>query len=310
MKRILAASAVALLVVLGIAAVYGYGRVTELEVEQVTDDVYMLSGFGGNVGVLRTGTGSVVVDSMTFRMQGERIREAAERLAGPIQAVVNTHYHVGHTHGNPGFAAGTRVISTRRTLDYLVHFDPSYWQGEAAETLPNELFSDVHEVKLGGKTIRAMHLGRGHTGGDLVVLFVDDRVLHTGDLLFNRRYPNIDLEAGGSIREWIATLDRMLELDFDRVIPGHGPLTDRSGIRAFQDFLRELWEVGQQAARDGLSLEETLARKELATDEGYDVISVPLVFRLDEAFVIRRAWEEATGSVVEVEVPEVREEER
>ena len=158
-------------------------------------------------------------------------------------------------------------------------------------------------MRIGDKTIRSHHLGRGHTGGDLVVLFVEDRVLHAGDLLFVGRYPNVDLEGGGSIEAWLATLDRVLELDFDRVIPGHGPVTDREGIRAFQGFLRELWEVGQQAARESLSLERTLEVARLGSDEGFAVIGIPGVFRLDRDFVVTRAWQEATGAVKPAIVP-------
>jgi glyoxylase-like metal-dependent hydrolase (beta-lactamase superfamily II) len=188
------------------------------------------------------------------------------------------------------------VVATERTLEHLRARDAAYWEGEAALTLPSDTFSEEHELRVGDKTIRSFHLGRGHTDGDLVTLFVEDRVLVTGDLLFRFRYPNIDLEAGGSVPAWIETLDRAAELDFDRVVPGHGPITDREGIRAFQGFLRELWEVGSEAAGAGLSLDETLAQAKLTTDAGYDVIGVPFVFRLDRDFVIRRAWEEATGA--------------
>lgn len=304
MRRIVTVLAALLVVGLGFAGLRLYDSVITLESEPVGEDVWVLFGLGGNVGVLRTGAGAVVVDSMTFRMQGKRIRELAEKLAGgPTQALVNTHYHIDHSHGNPGFAPGTRVVATQRTLDYMLGLDADSWQGAAAGTLPNDLFETEHTLRIADKTIRSLHVGRGHTGGDLVVLFVEDRVLHTGDLFFNGRYPNIDLEAGGSVREWIVTLDRVLELDFDRVIPGHGPVTDRQGIVAFQRFLRELWAVGQAAAQEGLTLDETLAQKELTEDEGYGEIAVPLVFRLDRDFVIRRAWEEATGSVVPVDVP-------
>ncbi len=304
MRRVLGILFTALVLVLGVAGIYGYDTVRSLDVEPVGDDVWMITGLGGNVGVLRAGKGAVVVDSMTFRLQGERIRERAEQLAGgPVQAVVNTHYHRDHSHGNPGFAPGTRVVATELTLDYLLHFDGGSWQGAAAETLPNDVFAERHEMRIGDKTIRSHHLGRGHTGGDLVVLFVEDRVLHAGDLLFVGRYPNVDLEGGGSIEAWLATLDRVLELDFDRVIPGHGPVTDREGIRAFQGFLRELWEVGQQAARESLSLERTLEVARLGSDEGFAVIGIPGVFRLDRDFVVTRAWQEATGAVEPAIVP-------
>ena len=304
MRRNLGRIALVLGGLLAIGAIYAYQQVTSLESERVTDDVHVLFGLGGNVGVLATERGAVVVDSMTFRMQGVRIREAAEKLGrGPTQAIINTHYHLDHTHGNPAFAAGTKVWSTQRTRDYLLHFDAPYWEGGAAGTLPNQTFESAHDLVVGGKTIRLQHLGRGHTDGDLVVLFVEDRVLHTGDLFFNGRYPNIDLEAGGSVREWDATLDRVMALDFDRVIPGHGPVTDREGIRAFQRFLRELWSLAEQAAREGKSLAETQALPGLTADAGYGAIEVPFVFRLDREFVIRRAWEEATGAVSAAQVP-------
>ena len=282
----------------GAIAVYVWTGVHEFEIEELTPDVHVIFGWGGNVTVLRTGAGSVVVDTMTFRMQGAAIRELAEDLGGgPVTALVNTHYHRDHTHGNPGFAPGTRVVATERTLEHLRARDASYWEGEAALTLPSDTFSEKHELHVGDKTIRSFHLGRGHTDGDLVSLFVEDRVLVAGDLLSRFRYPGIDLEAGGSIPEWIATLDRAAALDFDRVVPGHGPITDREGIRAFQDFLRELWKVGSEAAAAGLSLDDTLAQAKLTSDAGFHTIGVPFVFRHDRDFVVRRAWEEATSAV-------------
>ena len=248
--------------------------------------------------MLRTSEGAVIVDTMTFRMQGERIRELAEELGGgPVQAVLNTHWHRDHTHGNPAFAPGTKIVATQRTLEHLRNRDADYWTGAAAGTLPKETFTDEHELRVGGKTIRALHLGRGHTDGDMVVLFVEDRVLHAGDLFFNGRYPNIDLASGGSVKEWGDTLDRVLALDFDRVIPGHGPVSDRAGLIAFQRFIRQLWQVGADAAAKGQSLAEAQHSLALTADQGYEVMAIPFVMRLDRNFAIERAWQEATGAV-------------
>jgi glyoxylase-like metal-dependent hydrolase (beta-lactamase superfamily II) len=288
----------------GAGAVHTYSRVIALEAEPVAGDVSVIYGFGGNVGVLGTQRGVVIVDSMTFVAQGRRIRELAERIGGgPVHALINSHYHADHTHGNPGFASGTKVIATQRTRDYLMFFDSGYWDGRAAGTVPNVTFDDRHELRIGGKTIRLYYLGRGHTGGDLVVLFKEDRVIHAGDLFFNRRYPNIDLEGGGSVLEWIATIDRILAIDFDRIIPGHGRVTDRLELQAFQRFLRDLWEQASEAAAAGKTLRETLASVELRHDEGYEATSIPFVMTLDRDFVVRRAWEEASGAVSAAEVP-------
>ena len=305
MKRHLRTAAVIAVLLIAVALIWVYRRATGLEVAQVSDDVHVIYGFGSNVGVLRTDRGAVVVDTMTFRTQGAHILALAEELGGgPVQALINTHYHMDHTHGNPAFPSGTRVISTDRTLGYLKQVDAAYWEGDAAGTLPNQTFRNEQEITVGDKTVRLLHPGRGHTDGDLVVLFVEDKVLHTGDLFFNGRYPNIDLEAGGSVREWVATIDRVLELDFDRVIPGHGPVTDREGLRAFQGFIRQLADIGEQSVRNGWSLEQAERDGKLDADAGYEVMSIPFVMKIDREFVVKRAWEEATGNVQRIALPE------
>jgi glyoxylase-like metal-dependent hydrolase (beta-lactamase superfamily II) len=298
--------AAVLIALVGLLAVYLYNRITLLDYEAVTDSVHVIYGVGGNVAVLRTRRGAVIVDTMTFPIQGRRIRDLAERLGGgSAQAVVNTHYHADHTHGNPAWPAGTRIVATERTRAYLERFDSAFWEDSAAGSAPNDLFTDSHELRIGDKTIRSFYLGRGHTGGDLVVLFVEDRVLHTGDLFFNRLYPNIDLEAGGSVQQWAETLDRVLALDFEKVIPGHGPVTDRAGLLEFQRFIAELAEFASESAVAGKSLEETLAAADLEHDEAFEEMVFLYFFRFDRDFVIRRAWEEASGAVqaVELSVP-------
>jgi len=295
--------ATVLIALAGSLAVYLYNRITFLDHEAVTDSVHVIYGVGGNVAVLRTDRGPVIVDTMSFPIQGRRIRDLAERLGGgPTQAVVNTHYHVDHTHGNPAWPAGTRIVATERTRAYLDHFGSAFWEDSASGSAPNELFTDRHELRIGGKTVRSFYMGRGHTDGDLVVLFVEDRVLHMGDLFFHRRYPNIDLEAGGSVQQWAETLDRVLALEFEHVVPGHGLVTDRAGLLEFQRFIAELAEYAGESAAAGRSLQETLAAANLEHDGTFKEMSIPFLFKFDREFVIRRAWEEASGVVQPVEL--------
>ncbi len=298
MGRILGIAVALLVVLVGLAAVVGYQQVTDLDFERVGEDVALFSGFGGNVAVLRTERGSVIVDTMTLRLQGEQLRERAEAFAGgSVVKVINTHYHLDHTHGNPAFPAGTDIISTARTREYLERFDAGYWEGEREASLPTRTFEEQHEFRIGGKTVRVLFLGAGHTGGDAVVHFVEDRVLHLGDLFFHRIYPSVDLEAGGSVRAWVETLDRALEIDFEVAIPGHGAVGTRDDVLQFQAFLREVVAHAERAAAEGWSLDETLDRALLREDEGYETIGVPGIFHLDRDFVVRRAWEETTGAL-------------
>lgn len=280
------------------AGVYIFSQVRALTIEKVTDDVHMISGLGGNVGVLKTDSGTVIIDTMTLHYQGERIREEAEKLTGQaVVMVINTHYHLDHTHGNPAFEAGTRVVSTARTLHHLQTTDADYFDGEAAALLPNEIFSDSHQLEIGNKTIKLLQAGRGHTDGDLVAFMVEDEVLHAGDLYFNRLYPNIDLEAGGSVKAWGDTLGAVLALPFVSVIPGHGPVSGRKELMQFQDFIRQLARIGQKAADEGWTRQQVRASTELTEDAGYGQVRLVIPIGLNRKFVLTRAWEEATGNV-------------
>lgn len=279
------------------AAIYVFVQLRSIDVEQLSADLFVLRGLGGNTAVLRTDAGAVVVDTMTLPMQGKRIRELARELTGmETTLLINTHYHLDHSHGNPAFEPGTRVLSTERTLSHLHALDAEFWTGAAAKLLPTETFTDRMTLNIGGKTIELIHPGAGHTDGDLVVLFTDEGVLHTGDLVFNGLYPNIDLEAGGSVQQWVETLEIVQRLNFTQLIPGHGATTDRVGLRQFLAVIAQLAEIGADAADRGLTLEQTLATDRLTADAGFRSIRMIVPLPLDREFVITRAWEEATGN--------------
>ena len=289
-------SLLGLLVLAALGSAYVYLQLRQLDVEQLSDDLWVLRGLGGNSAVLRTDAGAVVVDTMTLPLQGARIRARARQLTGQdVLAVINTHYHLDHTHGNPAFEPGTLVLATQRTLEHLEVLDRDFWEGDAAELLPTDTFEDRLTLRLGNKTLELVHPGRGHTDGDLVVQFVEERAVHMGDLLFHGHYPNIDLEAGGSVEAWPSTLEAVLALEFDQVIPGHGATTDRDGIRRFQAFMAQLWRIASAAAAAGKSLEATLATESLTEDAGFEPIRFIVPLGLDREFVLRRAWQEATG---------------
>jgi glyoxylase-like metal-dependent hydrolase (beta-lactamase superfamily II) len=276
----------------GVAGVLWW-RTGVLDVTPIRADLWMLSGIGSNVTVIATTEGTLVVDAMTLVRQGRRIHDRAQALAGkPVIALVNTHYHLDHTHGNPGFPVGTKVVSTERTLEHLRTLDAGWWaESPAKDLLPNYTFTDTWSAVYGNKTIRAIHPGDGHTDGDLVLLLVEDRVLVAGDLFWNGYYPNIDLEAGGTVAGWPATLDAVLALDFDTVVPGHGPLATRADLVRFREFMASLWEQTAAVAARGGSLAD--ARREVDLS-AFGMRRLPWFPVLSRSFVIGRAYEEAT----------------
>ena len=100
-------------------------------------------------------------------------------------------------------------------------------------------FTTETAVYLGGKEVRAIYMGRGHTNGDAVIYFPQLRVLHTGDLMAGTS-PLIDYNGGGSVVEWTKTLDNALKLDFDTVIPGHGDVTNKAGLLTYRNNVEKL----------------------------------------------------------------------
>ncbi len=276
---------------------YAWFEARTLSVEQINDDLYVIRGLGGNTTVLKTDAGAVVIDSMTFKMQGRLINAKVKELTGQeVTLLINTHYHLDHTHGNPGFDAGIQVVSTDRTLSHLKAFDEDFWEGDASALLPNDTFSDRKRFALGNKTLEVIHPGRGHTDGDLVVHLVEDNAVVLGDLFFNKHYPNIDLEAGGSVQEWGTTLDQVLAMPASIVIPGHGATSDKSGLNSFKAFIEQLASIGRDSVANKISLDDTINNANFTQDKDYSEIAfagIPL--GLDREFVLRRAWEEANG---------------
>ena len=249
------------LVVLLCAAVGGfvfYG-LWNIKVEQVTDDLYVLSGLGGNTAVLRTNAGSVIVDTMSMPIQGFRIKQLAEKITGqPLALLINTHYHPDHTHGNPGFHEDARIISSRNTLNNLQTFDGDFWE-KHFEHLPNEKAANEQLIELGNKKIKLIQMKPSHTDGDLAVHFVDEKALHTGDLVFNGLFPIVDLDAGGSFEGWSEALKDFTPIDFEIVIPGHGSVTDRTGLNRFRVFVDGVASFVRESRVQELNREETLA---------------------------------------------------
>jgi glyoxylase-like metal-dependent hydrolase (beta-lactamase superfamily II) len=269
-----------------------------LEVEQLSDKLHVIRGVGSNVAVLETTAGAVIVDTMTTHLQGRLIRSKVKELTGQDTVlIINTHYHLDHTHGNPSFNPDIRVVATERTLSHLRALDSDFWSGDDAQFLPTETFDDSLNLEVGGEVIRLLHPGRGHTDGDLVVFIDSQETVVMGDLLFNDLYPNIDLEAGGSVQRWPETLERVLTEPFTKVIPGHGATTDRAGIARFQAFMTQLAEISRSAADNELGLQAVLDSSSLNADANFGTIRIAgISLGLDREFVLRRAWEEATGN--------------
>jgi glyoxylase-like metal-dependent hydrolase (beta-lactamase superfamily II) len=232
-KTLLVRLCAAALGIAGLSFVWSQAQRGTLSMEKVTPNLYVIIGNGGNVAVMPTDEGVVIIDDKFAQDAPDIIAKVKTVSSKPIRYVLNTHQHGDHTGGNEAMLAANAeiIIHKQARANMITNKQPG---------LPRITFSEETQVFLGGKEVRAHYLGRGHTNGDAVIYFPSERVLHTGDLFVNGGAPFIDTANGGSIKEFDKTVQKALEYDFDIVIPGHGPVAKRADLVKWVTTLGEL----------------------------------------------------------------------
>jgi glyoxylase-like metal-dependent hydrolase (beta-lactamase superfamily II) len=292
LRRVLIGLGLVVVVVLGFVGYQLYGLLRS-ETVKIDDHFYVVLGGGGNTAILIGDAGVLVVDPK-FLLPGRKLAKTISSIADkPVQVIINTHYHSDHTHGNANYPPGTDIIAQRRTRAHLLQLDGDFWQMEPAwSALPNDLVDDEKQFQFGDETVRVIYPGRGHTDGDVVVYFTKHRILHTGDFFLHDLYPFIDLRGGGSVPQWVSSLDTVLALrDVQRYIPGHGPISTRADVERFQSYLRTLVSQVEERVGRGESLSAIQSGIDL---RGYDDFR-DIPFFTSRAKNVRWVYEEAAG---------------
>jgi glyoxylase-like metal-dependent hydrolase (beta-lactamase superfamily II) len=195
--------------------------VVKMQTLNVRDILYVLTGGGGNTLALMRDDGVVLVDTKS-KAGGRGVRETIQAVTdGPVTTIINTHGHPDHVAGNLEFADATKIIAHERTKAAMQSM--AEFSGTNARSLPNTLVSDRLSLLDGNDRIDIYHFGRGHTDGDLVVVFPEKRLAHLGDLFPGKAAPVIDTAHGGSAVEIVKTLDRIVSeiKGVVRVTTGH-----------------------------------------------------------------------------------------
>ena len=234
-------------------------------ITKIKDGLYVIPGYdgaatGGNVAVRVTQEGVIIVDSKLPTLYSDIVSKVGQVSKLPIKYVLSTHQHGDHTGANAEFLKTAEILMHRNARANMVR------QKLAG---PGRIVYDSRQsVFLGGVEVQMRYLGRGHTNGDSVIYFEDLRTIHTGDLvLWGKRSqgttltPLMDYAAGsGSGREWVATLDNILAIDFDTAIPGHGPVLTKDQVRTFRNKMQTLNERMADLVRSGGSKQDIAAR--------------------------------------------------
>ncbi len=239
---------------------------------QVTKQVYMITGQGGNIGLFTGGDGSFLIDDQ-FAPLTEKIVVAIKSVGGHYpRFLINTHYHGDHTGGNEKLGKGGTLIfshdNVRERLkfgSFIKEFDMKQ-EGLSKEGLPVVTFSEDITFHLNGDTIHIMHVPHAHTDGDSFIYFKTANVIHAGDFFFNGFYPFIDVNHGGSLKGMITAVDKVLSLadNKTKIIPGHGPIADKKQLTAYRQMLATAYERLRQLKAEGKTVKEAIVAKPLA----------------------------------------------
>jgi cyclase len=241
-----------------------------------------------NAGLVVDGEATLLVDTLfDLRLTAEMLAEmrravpAAER----IETVVNTHANGDHTFGNQ-LVEGARILASERTAEEMTEAPPELLAGLVEQgpnlgrvgeyvarifgpfefrgitlTRPGETFAGELTLQVGGKEVRLIEAGPAHTRGDTLVHVPGDRVVYTGDILFHGGHP---IAWAGPVSNWIAALDRILAMDVDVVVPGHGPLADKAAVRELRDYF--VYLEAEARARHAAGMTALEAARDIALD--------------------------------------------
>ncbi len=232
---------------------------------KVVENLYMLKGSGGNIGVFFGKDGTLMIDDQ-FAPLSNKINGAIKTLdPGEIKFLINTHLHGDHSGGNENFKKmGITIVAHDQVRERMLTEQKSS-RGTAPprdkDALPAITFADKLNFHLNEEDIELIHFDKGHTDGDVIVHFKKANVYHTGDAFVRYGYPFIDLSSGGSLNGFVNTLDKLLLLldDNSKVIPGHGELATKADVKAVRDAMADIRDQVTAALKKGKKPEEITA---------------------------------------------------
>lgn len=241
----------------------------QIETTKVADGVYMLTGSGGNIGMLAGEDGVILIDDQ-FAPLTPKITAAIRALSDkPVRFLLNTHWHFDHTGGNENFGnAGAVIVAQenvykRMSTEQFIEFFKMKLPPSPQAALPVITFTDAITFRLNGDELNGYHVRRAHTDGDMIVRLRRANVVHMGDVFFAYMYPFIDSGSGGSVRGVLAAVDGVLATidEKTRIIPGHGPLAGKSDLRAYRDMLYKVTNEISRQIKAKKTLEQVIAAK-------------------------------------------------
>ena len=220
-------------------------------------------GFIANAGFVVTDAGVVVFDSLGSPSLAWALRQKIREITDkPVRKVIVSHYHADHIYGLQVFQdEGAEILAPRGAYVYLEsitaaerlderRFSLDPWVNDDTRLVrPDRLIEDEYRFSLGGVDFQVNYLGSAHSEGDMTLYVVQDRVLYSGDIIFEGRVPFV---GDADTRRWLETLERLETDELVALVPGHGPAADDpvGAISRTREYLAYLRKVMGDAVAD------------------------------------------------------------
>jgi cyclase len=238
-------------------------QASKLPLEALNDRISLITGAPGNVIVLSTGDGFLLVDSGSAEL-ARSVQASLE--GGHVHTLFNTHYHADQTGGNALFGEEGAAIHahtvTRQWLatDYYVPAEDRWVAAQPEAAWPVETFRQKGTLTAGAESIEYGYLLEAHTRGDSYVFFRDSNILAVGDVVSPLRDPALDWYAGGWLGGRVDAMDDLLKLANaeTRIVPAYGPVLSYAEMQAERDMMWHLWERTSQLVNQGRSAQDVL----------------------------------------------------
>jgi cyclase len=241
------------------------------EIQKIKDNLYMLTGGGGNTAVFITDNGVVVVDTKNAGW-GQAILDKIKTVTSkPVTMIINTHTHGDHVGSNEFFGT-VDIVAQDNTKANMERMDA--FKGSKSRFLPNKTFKDTMTLLRGKDQIDLYYFGPGHTNGDAWLVFKSLRVMHAGDMFAWKSTPIVDTANGGSAVDYGKTLAKAASTikDVDTIITGHSTLMTPADLKEYAQFNNDFIEWVQNEIKAGKSVDQAAAEYKIPEKyKGYTV---------------------------------------
>ncbi len=241
---------------------------------KITDQVYMLEGQGGNIGLFIGEDGTFMIDDQFAKLTPKILAAIKKITDKPVNYLINTHWHGDHTGGNENMSKEGAVIvshkNVRKRMGATSVVRGKTKPASPKAALPVITFTEDMMIHFNNDDVLISHVHNAHTDGDAHIYFTKNNVIHMGDTYFNGKFPYIDLNSGGSIDGDIASAEKALLMADDEtiIIPGHGKLSNKKELLAYKEMLVLLKSRVQEKINAGKTLEDI--KKDNSITKEYD----------------------------------------